>query len=163
MRHTVNIDERGSFSRIFDAQEFAKAGLCTEFKQFAASGNLRSGTLRGLHYQEEPFSEVKLVRCISGAVFDIVVDLRPTSSTRGEHIAVQLDAADNRVLYIPQGCAHGYMTLHENSQLEYMISAPYRPDSARGVLWSSPALAISWPSDPSVISQRDRNWPEFHA
>ena len=158
---TVSSDHRGTFTRIFDAEEFSRHGLCASFEQFAVSGNLVRGTLRGLHFQADPLDEVKIVRCVKGLIFDVVVDIRQDSPTRGEYFSLTLCASDDRLLYIPQGCAHGYVTLEDDVQLEYLISAPYRPASARGIHWKSPSLAIPWPIEPAVISEQDCTWPEF--
>ncbi len=161
LRRSESRDERGTFLRLFDADEFAAVGLCSLYKQFAVSTNHRRGTLRGLHFQDSPHAESKVVRCVQGRIFDVIVDLRDASPTRGKHVTVELAAADNRLVYIPQGCAHGFFTLEDHSHVEYMISASYHPDLGRGFRWDSPALAIAWPSVPTVISDRDRTWPEF--
>ena len=161
LRRSESRDERGTFFRIFDADEFAAVGLCSVYKQFAVSTNHVRGTLRGLHFQAEPYAESKVVRCLQGRIFDVIVDLREASPTRGKHVAVELAADDGRFVYIPQGCAHGFLTLADDSHVEYMISASYHPESGRGFHWDSPALAIAWPSAPVMISDRDRTWPEF--
>lgn len=152
-------DERGYFSRLFCRDSFAARGLAADFPQCSLSHNTSSRTLRGLHYQAPPQAEAKIVNCISGRVFDVVVDLRPGSDSFGRWHAEELAAGDDRALYIPAGCAHGFLTLAEHSELHYMISVPHDPDSARGVRWDDPQLAIAWPEAPRVISERDRQLP----
>ncbi|MHB8462824.1 MAG: dTDP-4-dehydrorhamnose 3,5-epimerase family protein [Vulcanimicrobiaceae bacterium] len=161
LRRSGSRDERGTFFRIFDADEFVAMGLCSLYKQFAVSTNHAEGTLRGLHFQTEPFAETKIVRCVRGTIFDVVVDYREASPTRGKYVAFELAADDGRFVYIPPGCAHGFFTLEDNSHIEYMISESYYPELGRGFRWDSSALAIAWPGVPKVISDRDRTWPEF--
>lgn len=155
-------DERGFFARTFDRDAFATRGLCTAFAQCSVSYNHRAGTLRGLHFQAAPHEEAKLVRCTAGAVFDVIVDLRPGSATRGRWAAVELSAENRRALYIPEGFAHGFQSLADGSELFYQISVPYRPESARGVRWDDPAFAIAWPeAERRIVSARDRSYPDF--
>ncbi len=154
-------DKRGGFARYFDAAWFRDHGLCHAFWQYAVAWNSERATLRGLHYQDEPYAETKVVRCARGAVFDVAVDLRAGSDTYGRHVAVELHEDDDRMMYIPAGVAHGYLTLDDETELDYLISAPYMPDYARGIRWDSPALGIRWPLEPKVISERDRAWPEW--
>jgi dTDP-4-dehydrorhamnose 3,5-epimerase len=153
-------DERGFFARTFDADEFGRRGLCPAFPQCSVSFNRREGTLRGMHYQAPPHGEVKLVRCTAGAIYDVALDLRPGSPARGSWAAVELSAANRRMLYIPEGVAHGFQTLAGDSEVYYQISELYHPESARGVRWDDPRFSIGWPDAPArVISARDLEFP----
>lgn len=154
-------DERGFFARTFCSDEFAERGLAASMRQCSVSFNARRGTLRGLHYQAAPHAEEKLVRCTAGAVFDVVVDLRADSPTYRRWHGAELSAANHRALYVPAGCAHGFVTLADDTEVFYMISVPYAPGSARGVRWNDPAFAIQWPVQPLVISDRDAGYPWF--
>ena len=154
-------DERGWFARVYDESELEQRGLAARFAQGRIASNKERGTLRGMHYQAEPHAEAKLVRCIRGAVHDVIVDLRPASPTFRRWVAVELTAASGRMLYIPEGLAHGYLTLEDESETLYLISAPYAPDAARGVRWDDPAFGIEWPHEPVVMSEKDRAWPDF--
>lgn len=157
-----HVDERGSFARTWCREEMAAAGLAAELAQCSVSRNPRAGTLRGLHYQRRPHEEAKLVRCTRGAIFDVAVDLRPSSPTRGDWVGVELDPASGRALYIPEGCAHGFQTLVDETDVAYMISAPYAPDAAAGVRWDDPTIAIAWPGAAKrTISERDRALPAY--
>lgn len=149
-------DERGFFARRFCARAFAERGLEPTLVQGSVSFNTRSGTLRGLHYQASPCEEAKTVYCLSGAIWDVIVDLRPDSATRYRWFAVELRAETGRGLHIPRGFAHGFITLEEGSTVEYLISSDYVPEAARGIRWDDPTLAIAWPRPPAVISARDR-------
>jgi dTDP-4-dehydrorhamnose 3,5-epimerase len=157
-------DERGFFARTFDAALFAAAGLDASVVQCNTSFNARVGTLRGLHYQAAPHEEGKLVRCTRGCIFDVVVDLRLESPTHGRWLGVELDAAGTRSLFIPGGCAHGFQTLADDSEVHYQMTAPYVPAAARGVRFDDPAFAIDWP-DPlrgeRIVSERDRAFPDY--
>jgi dTDP-4-dehydrorhamnose 3,5-epimerase len=152
-------DDRGLFARTYCRDEFAAAGLCTQWVQCNVSFNTRAGTLRGLHWQAAPHEEVKLVRCTAGAAYDVVSDLRPNSPTFGKWIAVEITAANRRAVYIPGGCAHGFYTLADGTELFYQMSAFYVAEAARGVRWDDPALAIRWPGPPMVIAARDAALP----
>ena len=154
-------DERGIFARVFCEEEFAVRGLNTVYRQCSVSWNKNKGTLRGMHFQVEPGEEVKLVRCTSGSIYDVIVDLRPNSPTKGRWFGVELSQDNRRSLYIPNGFAHGFITLQDEVEVYYMISVPYRPDLARGIRWDDPGLAIEWPFSPKIISQRDRTYPAF--
>jgi dTDP-4-dehydrorhamnose 3,5-epimerase len=155
-------DERGSFVRIFDTTEFAGRGLEAQPMQWSLSSNTRAGTLRGMHYQAEPHAEAKLVRCVRGALYDVALDLRADSPTFKRWFALELRAGDARALYIPEGLAHGFQTLEDDTEVLYAISAPYEASASRGVRWDDPAFAIDWPDAASrVISERDRTWPDF--
>jgi len=154
-------DERGFFARCWCQKEFESRGLSTRVAQCSISFNARKGTIRGMHYQTEPFSETKTVRCTKGAIYDVAVDLRPNSPTFKEWVAVILTAANRHMLYVPQGCAHGLMTLEDETEVFYQISEFYNPESGRGVRWDDPAFRIPWPSAVEVISERDRTYPDF--
>ncbi|MDQ3979449.1 MAG: dTDP-4-dehydrorhamnose 3,5-epimerase [Actinomycetota bacterium] len=152
-------DERGFFARTFCADEFTSRGLNPCVAQSSVSYNAPAGVLRGLHYQAAPHEEAKLVRCTRGRVFDVAVDLRATSRTYGLWTGVEMSADNHRALYIPEGCAHGFLTLEAASELFYQISTPYRPETSRGVRWDDPSLAITWPAVPKLVSARDRGLP----
>ena len=155
-------DARGFFARTFDAAAFARHGLRTAFPECSVSFNARAGTLRGLHYQMAPHAEAKLVRCTAGAIYDVIVDLRPGSPTRGRWTAVDLTAENRRALYVPEGCAHGFQTLADASEVFYQISAPHVPGAARGVRWNDAAFGIAWPSAVDrVLSERDRTYADW--
>jgi len=154
-------DERGFFARTWCAEEFRERGLNPQWAQCGRSFNKRRGTLRGMHYQEQPHAEVKLVRCSSGAIFDVIVDLRPGSPSYCKWFSVELSASNGKMLYIPEGLAHGFQTLADDTEVFYQISEPYRPESARGVRWNDPAFGIQWPLRDPILSQRDRSFPDF--
>ena len=152
-------DARGSFSRTFCAEEFARAGLPPVFVQCNVSSNLRRGTLRGLHYQDLPHPEGKLVRCTRGALFDVAVDLRPGSASLHRWIGVELHGDSLHALWIPPGFAHGFVTLLDDTELFYQMTEPFHPDLARGLRWDDPALGIAWPVADPVLSARDASLP----
>ncbi len=154
-------DERGFFARTYSRAELAAHGLDPDIAQCSVSFNHRRGTLRGLHFQAEPFAEVKLVRCTRGSIWDVIVDIRDGSPTRGRHAAAVLSAEARNAFYIPKGFAHGFLTLEDDAEVFYQISAPYSPQHARGFRWDDPAFAIPWPEAPAVISDRDRDLPVF--
>lgn len=154
-------DERGFFARMWCAREFGLRGLETRMVQCNLSFNRLKGTLRGLHYQVSPFEEVKIVTCMRGAIYDVIVDLRPRSPTYCRYFGVVLDEANRRMLYVPKGCAHGFLTLADGSEVFYQMSEFYSPEHARGVRWDDPAFGIPWPETVYVISRRDREYPDF--
>jgi len=154
-------DERGFFARSFCAEEFAARGLMSRIVQTNISFNRDRATLRGLHYQAEPKPEPKVVRCTRGAIFDVAVDLRPTSPTYRRWTGHELTAANHLALHVPAGCAHGFITLVEDSEVAYLMGEAYDPALARGVRWNDPAFAVDWPLQPSVISPRDAAYPDF--
>jgi dTDP-4-dehydrorhamnose 3,5-epimerase len=155
-------DERGFFARVWDADEFAARGLTPPLVQCSRSYNRRCGTLRGLHFQQAPCEETKLVFCTRGAVYDVVLDLRRDSPMFRQWMAVELTAADGRMLYIPEGCAHGFQTLADDSEMLYFISPAYSPAHGAGVRWNDPAFGIDWPrADQRIMSDRDRAFPDF--
>ena len=154
-------DERGFFARTWSREEFAGRGLSAELVQCSISFNVRKGTVRGMHYQAAPHEEVKLVRCTMGALYDVIVDLRPDSPTRRNWAAVELSAENRRLLYIPRGVAHGFQTLTDHTEVFYQMSQYYHPESARGVRWDDPGLGIKWPIREGItICERDANYPE---
>jgi dTDP-4-dehydrorhamnose 3,5-epimerase len=152
-------DERGFFARSYCAEEFAARGLSTLMPQSSVSFNPRHGTLRGMHYQADPHAEDKLVRCTAGAVYDVIVDLRPSSPTLRRWFGVELSAVNHRSLFVPKGLAHGFITLRDDTEVLYMMSEPYVPGFERGVRWNDPAIGISWPMAPSAVSARDAAYP----
>jgi dTDP-4-dehydrorhamnose 3,5-epimerase len=156
-------DERGWFARTFDAEEFRAHGLDAVVVQCNASFNERRGTLRGMHFQADPHGEAKLVRCVSGAIFDVAVDLRSDSPARCGWHGVELSAQNGRAFYIPPGMAHGFQTLTEKCEVLYQMGHAYVPDAARGVRWDDPAFGIRWPDSPGerIISVRDRSYADF--
>ena len=154
-------DDRGFFARSFCAREFAEHGLDPRLVQISVSFNHRRGTVRGMHYQAEPFAETKIVRCLRGAMFDVAVDLRPESPTFRRWAGFELTPDNGRALYIPHGCAHGFQTLADDTEVQYFISREYSPDHGRGVRWDDPAFAIDWPEPMTVINERDRTYPDF--
>ena len=156
-------DERGFFARSWCEKEFELRGLHPRLAQCNVSFNVRKGTLRGIHYQAEPYPEAKIVRCTQGAIYDVAVDLRPQSATFRRWVAAVLTAENRRMLYIPEGCAHGLLTLMDNTEVFYQMSEFYYPELARGVRFDDPAFEIDWPEKIEVISERDRNCPDFAA
>jgi dTDP-4-dehydrorhamnose 3,5-epimerase len=154
-------DERGLFTRLWCRDELARHGLSADFVQCNASFNPRKGTLRGLHFQAEPHAENKLVSCVRGSVFDVVVDLRVESTTFGRWFGTELTAENRRLMYVPTGCAHGYLTLQDECEVMYPVTETYHPASAGGVRWDDPRLAIAWPIEPAVMSPKDRSWPDL--
>lgn len=156
---TPHVDHRGAFARTFCVQEFGANDLETQFPQHSTSVSVCRGTLRGLHYQLAPHDEVKVVRCVAGAIYDVIVDLRPQSPTYRQWQGFELTAANGHQLYIPKGFAHGHQTLTDNASVFYLISAPYMPGAARGIRYDDPLLDIAWPTPVSTMSDRDRTWP----
>jgi len=154
-------DERGWFARVYCEAEFKERGMETSFPQHSLSFSREKGTLRGLHYQNEPHSETKLVTCLQGIIWDVLVDLRPDSPTYRHWTGLELSAGNGVELYIPEGCAHGFQTLTDDVLLRYMISRPYAPDFATGIRYDDPALGIPWPDKPSIMSEKDRSWPHL--
>jgi dTDP-4-dehydrorhamnose 3,5-epimerase len=154
-------DERGFFGRSFCRREMEKHGLNGEIVQANTSFSKKKGTLRGLHYQVAPHQESKLMRCVSGAIYDVIIDLRPGSPTFMRWTSAELSQDNYRMLYIPEGFAHGYMALTDNAGVYYNVSAFYVPGSEKGIRWNDPAFKISWPMEPRVISEKDRQHPDF--
>lgn len=154
-------DERGFFARTFCAGEFAQHGLNPAVAQCNLSYNRQIGTLRGMHFQASPASEAKLVRCVRGAIHDVVVDLRPQSATYCQHFAVELSRENRRALFVPERFAHGFQTLADEAEIEYQMSESHTPNAARGFRYDDPSFSISWPLPVSVISPHDLAWPPF--
>ena len=156
-------DERGFFSRLWCRQEFQAVGLNMDFEQHSISYNWKRGTLRGMHYQIAPHEEVKLVRCSRGAIWDVILDLRPNSRTFCRWFAEELTADNHKTLYVPAGFAHGFQTLTDDAEVLYQITEPYHPESARGVRWDDAAFGIKWPLPNPILSVRDRQFLDFRA
>ena len=156
-------DERGYFMRTFCARDFAERGLETHFVQHNRSFSARKGTLRGMHFQTAPHTEVKIVSCVAGAIYDVIVDLRPGSPTYRAWEGFELSADNGRQLYVPAGFAHGFQTLGDAAELNYLISAFYEPTAATGISYDDPRIGIRWPLPVTVISERDRSWGRLAA
>ena len=154
-------DERGYFARAWCKNEFDKMGLKSTIVQCNLSFNHKKGTLRGMHYQIHPFEEVKMVRCIQGKIFDVVIDLRKDSDTYKQWIGIELSDENHRMLYVPEGFAHGYQTLEDNSIVYYQVTEFYQPGSETGTRWDDPAFKIEWPHKITSISDKDRNHPDY--
>lgn len=155
-------DARGYFARAWCAREFEENGLNPELVQVNLSFNDEVGTLRGMHFQRAPHEEAKSVRCTRGAIYDVVLDLRPESPTYKDWAAVELSADNRRMLYVPEGCGHGYQTLTPETETLYQVSAFYAPDSEGGVRWNDPAFGIDWPDTPRrILSEKDASWPDY--
>jgi len=154
-------DERGFFARSWCRREFEAHGLNPEIAQCNVSFNVRKGTLRGMHYQIEPSEEAKLVRCTRGALCDVIVDLRPDSPTFKQHVSEVLTAENRRMLFVPEGFAHGFLTLEDATEVLYQMSEYHVPERGRGFRWNDPAFGIAWPAEVVVISERDRDYPDF--
>jgi dTDP-4-dehydrorhamnose 3,5-epimerase len=156
-------DDRGWFARTFCTEEFSSRGLEPVVAQCNASFNVRAATLRGMHYQADPHGEAKLVRCSRGAIYDVLVDLRPDSPSYCRWVGIELTPENRRMVYAPIGTAHGFVTLADASEVLYQMSYPYMPDAARGVRFDDPTFRIEWPLAPAIISDRDRSYPDFQA
>jgi dTDP-4-dehydrorhamnose 3,5-epimerase len=156
-------DDRGFFARLQCEGEFARAGIDFQSAQTSLSRNIAGGTLRGMHYQAAPMAETKLVRVVRGSAFDVVVDLRPDSPTFRRWAGYELSAANGRAVFIPEGIAHGFLTLEPDTDVLYQIAPAYTPGHDRGVRWDDPAFAIRWPARPAVISSRDASYEDFHS
>jgi len=154
-------DDRGFFARAFCERTFDEHGLTAHMVQTNVSFNARRGTLRGMHYQRPPHREAKLVRCTRGALYDVVVDVRPASDTYGAWMGVELTADTHRMLYVPEGFAHGFLTLEGDTEVTYQVSAEYAPEAEAGLRYDDPALGIEWPDTVRVLSDKDRSWPSF--
>ena len=152
-------DRRGFFARLYGEEELVGLGIDARVAQYSIAFNDSTATIRGLHYQQAPNGETKVVRCTAGVLFDVVVDLRPASPTRHRWVGFELSASNRKTLIIPPGCAHGYLTLTPATEVAYLISVPYVKTAQRGVRWDDPVLAISWPRSPLVIGERDAALP----
>jgi dTDP-4-dehydrorhamnose 3,5-epimerase len=156
-----NTDERGFFARTWCEREFKLHGLNPRLAQCNVSYNEKKGTLRGLHYQASPHPEAKLVRCTKGTIFDVVVDLRRQSQTYKKWVGVRLESEKHNMVYVPEGCAHGFLSLEEKTEVFYQMSEFYYPELSRGVRWNDPVFNIEWPAEVQIISERDRSYPDF--
>jgi dTDP-4-dehydrorhamnose 3,5-epimerase len=154
-------DSRGFFARAWCRNEFEALGLTSTLAQCSISYNRVAGTLRGLHFQIAPHAEAKLVRCTMGSLYDVIVDLRPASSTFKQWFAVELSAENRLMTYVPEGCAHGFQTLTDHVEVFYQISEFYAPEAARGVRWNDPAFGIEWPNPSPILSAQDQQYPDF--
>ena len=153
-------DERGFFARTFCDDEFSRAGIVMQPRQMNVSHNIEAFTLRGLHYQTGGHGESKLVQCLRGRIFDVAVDLRRDSPTYRRWFGIELSPALRRMIFIPEGCAHGFLTLEPSSDVFYVMGHPFVPEAGRGVRWNDPAFGIAWPAPPRVISPRDESYPD---
>ena len=154
-------DERGFFARTWCAEEFQRLGLNPKLAQCSISSNTRRGTLRGMHFQAEPYAETKLIRCFSGVVYDVIVDLRPASPTYCQWFAAELTSANHKMLYVPEGFAHGFQTLADHTELFYQISISYQPEYALGVRWNDPKFGVAWPIANPILSARDSAFADY--
>jgi dTDP-4-dehydrorhamnose 3,5-epimerase len=154
-------DERGYFSRVWCKEQFEKLGLSANFVQASHSFNKTKGTVRGMHYQVEPYGEIKLISCLQGSIVDTVIDVRPESATYKQHFSIELSANNGKALYVPQGFAHGFQTLEDNTLISYHISQFFSPAHARGIRWSDEQFGVSWPLPISVISSRDTQFSNY--
>lgn len=161
LRLEIKSDERGFFARTWCRNEFERHGLDPQLVQCSLSFSTLKGTLRGMHYQAAPHAETKLVRCTHGSAYDVLVDLRPQSPTFKNWVALILSAENRNMVYVPHGCAHGFLTLEDKTEVFYQMSQFYDAGSARGVRWDDPAFGIAWPAEVEVISERDRTYPDF--
>lgn len=155
-------DDRGFFARFFCINEFDRAGLRRDVVQINNSTSRDKGTLRGMHYQLAPKAEDKIVRCIRGGLLDVIVDLRPESPTFLKHFKIELTADNRTALFVPKGFAHGFITLEDNTEAFYLVTEFYAPDRERGLRYNDPKLGIEWPMQPAVMSDKDKNWPDFN-
>ena len=155
-------DERGFFARVFCKEEFENANLNSNVLQANISYNKVAGTLRGMHYQQSPYQETKFIRCIRGSIYDVVIDLRKTSDTYLQTFGIELNSDNRKALFIPKDFAHGFITLQQNTEVLYLSSQSYVPNSEKGIRWNDPKFSINWPVDLSVISEKDANWADYN-
>ncbi len=156
-------DERGYFTRMFCKKELDGAGIYfPEIMQGNRSHTLRKGMIRGMHYQIPPYAEDKIIQCVSGAIYDVVLDMRKDSSTFGQWVSEELTAENGKMILVPKGCAHGFQTLTDNCMVQYLLSAYYTAESERGMKWNDPAFGIVWPIEDVGVSEKDENWPLYH-
>ena len=158
---TRHQDDRGFFARAWCQKEFEDAGLVSRIVQVNLSRSARQGTLRGLHYQAAPYAETKVIRCTRGAIWDAIVDVRPASLTYKQWLGLTLTADNYTMLYVPEGFAHGFITLTDDAEVTYQVSQFYTPGAERGIRWNDPALGVEWPVPVNVISDKDDHWPDF--
>lgn len=155
------VDERGFFARSFCTNELEAHGIAFQVAQMNISYNPSKHTFRGMHYQVEPKEEAKLIRCTRGSIYDAIIDVRRDSPTYMQWLSVELSDRNYRILYVPEGFAHGFITLEDGTEVNYQVSEFYNPGAERGIRWDDPAFAISWPAEPRLISDKDQNWPDF--
>jgi dTDP-4-dehydrorhamnose 3,5-epimerase len=155
-------DDRGFFARTFDSKIFEQNNLISRFIQSSISNNIKKGIIRGMHYQITPYAETKLVTCINGKIFDVLIDLRPNSKTFNKWQSFELDSKNYSSIYIPEGIAHGFQTLQDNSVLSYQISTIYKPNFSRGIRWNDPFFNIGWPLEVSIVSKKDLSYVDFN-
>lgn len=154
-------DKRGFFARSFCVKEFKEVGIDFPVAQANVSYNRYKRTLRGMHYQQGPHGEAKLVRCTHGAIFDAIIDVRPDSSTYMQWMGVELSEQNYRMLYVPEGFAHGFITLEDETEVTYQVSEFYTPGAEKGIRWDDSTFNIDWPVDPRILSEKDKSWPDF--
>jgi len=154
-------DDRGFFARAWCRDTFEKRGLKTDFVQSNNSFSRSKGTLRGLHYQVSPYQEAKLVRCIKGAIYDVMIDVRPDSETYAQWFGIELNAENRRMIYMPEGIAHGFLTLQDETEILYNITQSYHPECERGIRYNDPSIKIKWPRKIEVVTEKDLQWPDF--
>ena len=154
-------DVRGHFARTYCKNTFSKMGISRDIVQCNVSFNRKKGTLRGMHYQQKPYEEAKLVRCTRGAIFDVIIDLRPDSDTFRQWISIELNENNGRLLYIPEGFAHGFQTLRDETEVFYEMFENYQPEYSAGIRWNDPAFGIAWPDNNMIISDKDMNYPDY--
>ena len=159
----VFTDERGSFMTAYGAREMRALGIDPTLAECHIVRNARARTLRGMHFQTGRSVQPKLVRCLGGTIYDVAIDLRPDSPTVRRWVGVELGAGDGRALYVPAGCAHGYLTLRDDTEILYLVGAAYDPGRASGVRWNDPAFGIKWPAEPRLIAERDRTYPDYQS
>ncbi len=152
-------DERGFLARTYCENEFKNSGISFSPVQTNLSFNQHKHTLRGMHHQAPPFEEAKLVQCIRGAIYDVIIDIRPESPTVNEWVGVELSDENRKMIFIPKGFAHGFLTLEDETEVSYLMSEFYKPGADRGIRWNDPAFNIDWPAEVAVISEKDKNWP----
>jgi dTDP-4-dehydrorhamnose 3,5-epimerase len=158
---TPHRDERGLFARTWCQAEFEAHGLRPRIVQVNLSRSAKQGTLRGLHYQAAPFEEAKLVRCTRGVIWDVIVDVRPSSPAYCQWVGLELSADNDTLAYVPEGCAHGFVTLQDDVEVTYQVSQAYTPSAERGLRWNDPTFCVEWPTAITVISDKDAHWPDF--
>ena len=161
VEYTPACDDRGGFTELWEPAAFADQGLLSDIDQVSSAYNLRANTLRGMHLQNAPFAQTKIVSCTAGAIYDVIIDLRPGSPSYKRWFNVELHASMPCAVYIPAGFAHGYLTLKDNSTVHYLIGGKYSPGHARGVRWNDPAFGIRWPAEPAIIAPRDAQFPDL--
>lgn len=154
-------DNRGFFARSWCQREFEEHGLTSRVVQTNVSFNIKKGTLRGMHYQIAPYEEAKLIRCTNGAIYDVIIDLRPDSPTYLQWVGAELTADNHKMLFVPESFAHGFQTLQDNTEVTYQVTQFYTPGSERGIRWNDKTINIEWLVDVNVISDKDKNWPDF--